>query len=269
MGVYKMRASVKYQWPMECFIEAWKLFRDVSNENQETANHLLLRPFWPSIDDYNILDIGCGDGLLLKQILRRSKRRMGQVCLIDPDEELMHQALLNLEHIGIVKYQISHKLSKIEDEIPECFQNIHVILAVHIVYLLPTESFNSLLKELPVQIPLYVVLDNKDSIFSTLWKRTAPKYYDRAIAAHEIIKQLPRDKYKVSKTSITSSLDNPLSCVPERPDLKDAIMSILCYTDVRDRPHQEIHYIENEIRRFVVGNTLRCCSDCYEIIRKS
>lgn len=264
----QMGTSVRHEWPMGCYLEAWKLFRDVSNENEETADQLVTMSKWPTNDNYQILDIGSGDGLLLKRIVTQSPTRVGHVRLLDPDKELMDQAVSNLEE-RLASYQISFYLSKIEDRIPTSLQDVDVILAVHIVYLLPPESFKNLLTELPFKIPFYVVLDNENSIFSRLWKKTAPKYYERAIAAHQLIKQLPRDRFKVVRTSVTSLLTNPLSYPRKRIDLKNLILSILCYTDVRDRPQQELHYIENEIQKSVspANNRLRCASDCYEIVR--
>jgi hypothetical protein len=139
---------------------------------------------------------------------------------------------------------------------------------VHVVYLLEDNVLDRLLKECPENVPLYVVLDAADSVFTTLWRRTAPKYHARAAAAHEAIRALSRDQYEVAESSIASSIADPL--LQQRPDLRDALLSILSYSPVsKSTPAEVREWIETTLRERAVDGVVRCESTCYEVTRRS
>lgn len=260
-----MKSLFQKEWPMETYISSWKLFRSMSDENELTSEHLLTRDNWPKREDVNILDIGCGDGLLIKKIIEKCDRSINYVHLLDPDEELLKQAYQNVNELQIVKKVfIIH--NKIEKMVPGCFEKIDVILAVHIIYLLAIEKFKQMLYKLPQKVPLYLVLDKPNSIFTRLWKETAKKYYDRCMRVHAIIKKLPARQFVVKESSINSHISNPLNI--SRPEVKESILSILCYTEARDMDTQAREKVEKEIKNVIVDNKILCESACYEIIRK-
>lgn len=261
-----MNPFYRDEWPMDIYMSSWKLFRCMSDENKETAKHLIKRKKWPKHNSVNILDIGCGDGLLIKQIITQCPNTINEVRLLDPDEELLREAYLHITEIDVVK-SIHTYLNKIEQKVPECYEKVNVILAVHVIYLLKEESFRKMLEELPENIPIYIVLDKPNSIFTRLWKETARKYYSRSIKTHKIIEKLPSHKYSIKKSSINSCLDNPLNI--DRAEIRDSILSLLCYADVRDMSTQEHNKVREEIIKVMVDGKVMCESACYEIIRKN
>ena len=146
-----MKPSFRNEWPMDSYISSWKLFRHMSDENTQTARHILTRDSWPKHNDISILDIGCGDGLLIKQIITKSKDAISKVYLLDPDQELINQAHLHVTEISIVD-NVHVFLNKIEEKVPDCYENVDVILAVHVAYLLPENSFIEMINKLPLKI---------------------------------------------------------------------------------------------------------------------
>lgn len=59
------------EWPSELYVEAWKAFRTLSNENEVTAEHLVRLPSWPKRNDLVICDLGCGPGQVARYLHER------------------------------------------------------------------------------------------------------------------------------------------------------------------------------------------------------
>ncbi|MEK6373246.1 MAG: class I SAM-dependent methyltransferase [Acidobacteriota bacterium] len=257
------------EWPSELYVEAWKAFRTLSNENEVTAEHLVRLPSWPKRNDLVICDLGCGDGRLVEQAVLRSISSVAEVRLIDPDEDLLTEAVRVVSETGLVK-NVQRSLATAEQVFPECAKTSDAVLLVHVVYLMKNGAFRRLLDACPKETPLFVVMDAPTSVFTELWSVTAPKYHERSLRAHETIAQLlPKNGYLVGETRIASTIEDPRG---QRPDLKLALLSMLCYTDARTlfRDSDLMMRVEEILdQHHVAGNTLKiqCESICYEISR--
>lgn len=257
--------QARLEWPMTTYLAAWKTFRRMSNENAATATHLVSRSHWPGNRGATLVDIGCGDGRLMEEILLQSPVTVGEVRLIDPDPELLVEAVGCVHQTRLAKRVIS-----VQGDLDEVYEQETVgasaILAVHLVYLLEKYSLTTLLDKLPIGVPLYVVLDAPSSIFTTLWKKTAPKYHQRSLDAHWMIQGADPNAYRVSSSSVVSTIQNPLAV--RRSDVRDALLSILSYSPVNentDRPVRD--WIEATLRERMIKGEIGCESTCYEVVR--
>lgn len=251
---------------MGSYMHSWKLFRVMSNENKVTADHLLSRPFWPRNEDLVLVDVGCGDGRLTEQIVlgHGRCRLVSEVRLLDPDPEFLAEARQHLTETGIVT-NVNTFLGPAEDNLARHYSGSNVILAVHVVYLMQDGAFETMLDALPPGVPMYVVLDTPYSVFTTLWKNTAPKYYERSRKTHETIKHLAADKYSTDYTTISSRIDNPLHIPHEI--VRNSILSMLCYSEVGSMPAEQREWVETQVAAKAVGEHIRCESACYEITK--
>jgi len=260
----KMNGMIRFQWPMETYLTAWKTFRRLSNENQATAEHLTACPFWPSSDNQILVDIGCGDGRLLEAVLLCSPGRVRAIRLIDPDLELLQDAATCIQATGLHRHTSSYQFG-IEDIRAECFDGASAILIVHVVYLVDAEIVSLLFDRLPPNVPMYIVLDHSTSVFSALWTRTAPLYRQRAADAHALIRNLS-DHFRVNSTIIRSTIQNPLTV--RRLDVRDAVLSLLTYSDIGPSTDSELReWIAKTIQGRLENGVLPCVSSCYEIMR--
>jgi hypothetical protein len=114
-------------------------------------------------------------------------------------------------------------------------------------------------------VPLYVILDAPDSVFSTLWERTAKKYWMRSANVHTVIGGLPKNEFEINHSTVTSSLANPWD--HKQPAITESILSILCYKETSSMSPEERAWVEREVQKHLVSDQIVCDSDCYEIIR--
>jgi len=261
-----MISPSRKEWPMDSYLSAWKAFRKISDENVATAQHLVVRPQWPKKEDLVICDLGCGDGKLIQTIFLDSPTKAKEVRLIDPDPDLLMEAKTCLSEMKFIpEPQLIQGLA--EEEFPVCAQGTDVILMVHVVYLMRNGAFKKILYSCPPGIPLYVVLDEPDSVFTELWSKTAKKYHRRSLMAHETVQNLPENQFMVKTTTFPSKIRNPL-IQEDRPDLKYAILSILCYADVsEDMDPAILLHVKEVIKKHLVEDIVICESTCYEIER--
>ena len=257
----------KEGFPSSVYESSWKLFRRLSNENRVTAEVIVSRSNWPRDHSLRILDIGCGDGLLTREIVEDTGQKIDLVTLLDPYIEWLSEAKKNLGDLtasGAIA-EIEVKNRRIEDCLPGIYDGHTAILAVHVVYLMEKKAFPLMLDVLPREIPLYLVMDSPGSVFSRIWKHTQPMYLDRVESARHFVKSLENEPgWIVEKSTITSKIENPWEL---HDHLRDAILSILSYTDYRSLGHDEIEIINREIKKSLVRGNLLCESDCYEIRR--
>jgi hypothetical protein len=205
-----------------------------------------------------LVDIGCGDGRLLEEVLLQSPSRVGEVRLIDPDAELLSEAARCIGEVGFVR-RIDTIHGGIEGIDQDSVLNADALLLVHVVYLLNPGLLGQFVKSLPVGVPAYIVLDSPRSVFTTLWERTAPRYHKRAIEAHQLLRDLPPEEFEASVTTVRSTVRNPLAV--HRPDVRDALLSILCYREVSDTLDPALQDRSEEL-------VVHCESTCYNITRR-
>lgn len=252
----------KIDFPMtrERYLSTWKVFRSISDENHITATHILSLDSWENIN--SILDLGCGDGLITKSIVLNSSAQIDKVMLLDPDKEMLEEASLNLTELGVVP-EVERRVSKFEDYLTNHSITVDVILAIHLVYLITPESFRLLIENLPVGKKLILVLDDEGSVFTQLWEQTAPKYVERSRYVRQYLTEL-HGQCSINKTTITSKIINPLI---QRTDIKDALLSILSYSDFSLMDTACKNFVEACVAENVSGRFLQCTSACYEIMK--
>lgn len=250
---------------MDTYLTAWKTFRRLSDENRATARCLVTQPLWPPRDGVVIVDIGCGDGRLVEEVVLQSPSKIDEVRLIDPDAELLAEAAACVGELALVR-RIDAIHSAVENLHSESMLNANVLLCVHVVYLLAPVSLNHTLELLPSGVPLYIVLDSPGSVFTALWERTAPRYHRRAVEAHQIIRGLSNRDYTIKTTTVQSTVCNPITVA--RPDVRDALLSILCYREISNGTDNDLRdWIAKTLTERAAGNGIRCESTCYEITR--
>lgn len=247
---------------MESYLSVWKNFRSLSDENEATALHLLTRTLWPRQQSIAVCDLGCGDGRLLRTLILQSSTGIATVRLIDPDQELLTEAERCVAQTNLVQC-VEPILGTAEELFPDCAKGCAVILFVHVAYLMRNQGLKELLQRCPIGIPMYIVLDAPDSVFTHLWRNTAPKYYERARKSHEALKSLPQGEYSVSLSAITSRITNPMHIA--RSELRIAMLSMLCYADLSKDTGKMNAYVEDTLSAHTAGDFVLCESSCYEI----
>jgi SAM-dependent methyltransferase len=252
---------------MASYLAAWKAFRQAANENKRIARHLVSRPQWPRRPRLRICDIGCGDGRLLETLILEAPDELGAVVLVDPDTDLLDEAVRAVTELNLVP-EVIRIPSTAESAFPSCAADSDIVLMIHVVYLMESEHFAELLGVLSTKAVTYIVLDEPESIFTTLWEKTAPKFYDRVLKAHRFIQSLPPERFQVKESKIQAEVPNPFSL--PREDLRRAILSLLCYSSgALDDPRAR-EWIERTVNQFAVADgKVACRSACYEILRKT
>lgn len=251
---------------MKSYFSAWRIFRSLSDENRTTAEHLLSRQAWPhDKEDLRIVDLGCGDGAMLAELLVASRQRIAAVHLVDPDAEFLRIAVERISSLNPLM-TLNQTLGYAEDVIMKVTEGVQVILAIHLVYLLGNGGFKTLLKQLPIGVPFFLVLDERESVFQELWRRTALKYHQRVLDAHQIISGLSSMEYVVTKSEFDSHLRTPMGL---RQDLRDAVLSMLCYTELSSLDDATREWVYQTIDRRTAAGKVVCDCACYEIIRRS
>jgi len=258
-------SAPRREWPMETYLTAWKTFRRLSDENVATARCIVASTGWPKTDGITVVDVGCGDGRLVEEVALRSPSAINEIRLVDPDAELLAEAAACVGELALVpRIDTIHR--GLEDFDASVASDANVILCVHVVYLLEPATVRTWLETLPVGVPAYIVLDAPSSVFTTLWARTAPRYHKRVADAHALVAGLPADRFLVGVSSIQSTVCNPL--VLRRADVRDALLSLLCYTEISSATDNDLRrWIEDTLHERVTGDAVRCESTCYEVVR--
>ena len=192
-------------YPHSNYLNAWMAYRAVSNENSIIASWMTQQSAWPQKTKITLTDIGCGDGKIVSEVIRRCKgfspsQRISSVTLVEPHKPSLRVAA------GCVRSEGSTARSVCEcvrDAWKRCF-SVDAVLFIHVVYLMQHGEFLGVLNRLPTGVPLYAAFDEPKSVFSKLWKETAPRYLMRAAKARATIASLSRSKYEVKSTKLIS-----------------------------------------------------------------
>jgi len=245
------------------YLQAWKLFRDKSDENEATARFLFNQPSWPQKSNLEICDLGCGDGRLLTELLALSSN-VQKVRLVDPDNDLLNEAESLIERRFVGKHIIS-LLKSVREDWPQCAGEADVILGVHLVYLLEEDELQSLVKNRPRKATMYIILDAPNSIFTELWQWTADKYFRRAKRAHEVIQK----HLGLTAVPMTNRIRSkiPKSLLSDHK-LANWLLSILCYRNMLNEVPDDLRSKVREIlerHTDASGKFVECESICYEL----
>ncbi|MEL6445663.1 MAG: class I SAM-dependent methyltransferase [Bacteroidota bacterium] len=253
------------EWPMDSYIESWKVFREISDENQITAEALVALPDWPTdTAPLRILDVGCGDGRLIRLIALRCTGDLEEIRLLDPDLQLLREAERHVRQT-LPAVPITTRLEGISEGLPEVYEGIDVILGVHLVYLLKDGEFERMIESLPSGIPLFVVLDRPQSLFTRLWNVTAPSYLARSQDAHATVQALNPSVFRVREDTITSRIRG-LSGI--RRPIRETIMSLLCYCEYPKLSAAKQEQVQGILSEFTEDDVTLCDSTCYSIVRR-
>lgn len=252
--------SIDFPMSRERYLSTWKIFRLVSNENVVTAKHIVALHAFQS--KTSLLDLGCGDGLVISEIIRQSNTEISSVHLLDPDFQMLNEAFDNVLSLN-KQIQINKWCGKVSQYFPVLNKKVEVILAIHLVYLLEEDELQSILSGLPKGVPIIFVFDDEHSVFSSLWKMTAKKYSDRSLFARNFLNSLGHS-FQIKQSLITSHIANPLNY---NDKIKSALISILSYSDFDQMPINLKSDVEKCITSYLKNDVLPCTSICYEIIR--
>ena len=256
----KREEGIDFPMSRERYLSTWKIFRLVSNENVVTAKHIIALQAFQSKS--SILDLGCGDGLVISKIISQSNTEINSVHLLDPDFQMLNEAVDNVSSLN-KQIQINKWCGKVSQYFHILNKKVDVILAIHLVYLLKEDELQSILSELPKGVPIIFVFDDENSVFSSVWKMTAKKYSERSLYARIFLNSLGQS-YQIKQSLITSHIANPLN---HNHKIKSALISILSYSDFDHMPNELRIDVEKCISSYLKNDVLPCTSICYEIVR--
>ena len=258
------KAESQKEWPWPEYLVAWHFFRQISNEDEETAVHLLAHNHWPERGGLSAFDVGSGDGRIIEGLVhgrRVKEHHLREVRFLDPNAKLVAKAKAALRG-KIHSVESIHGHLRDRGIWPDKAVDVDVVLAIHVVYLMEELELILLLAQRPKKAVLFVILDAPTSIFTQLWAETAPLYHNRSIAAHRVLTQ---EKYGLKMTS-TILAKFPRAEIDKHPN-GEWLLSMLCYRDMRSRnvsPRllNRVHSILDK-HTDSTGTYVECQSNCY------
>jgi SAM-dependent methyltransferase len=268
-----------FKKPCANYVEAWTTFRATSNENNVIADWLFAQKAWPKKTDFRITDFGCGDGKVVAGVVRLAAKegyRAKSITLLDPDEGFLSAASQHVRDVARKfptasenQCPIDRFLLAVKDAPQQCFET-DALLLVHVVYLMRPGEFARLLGRIKPGVPLYVILDHPNSVFSQLWKETACEYLKRVEETHALISELPKRKYSVKKSKSNQLVSRFEKSALNHHLTGPLLVSMLCYNDkldiVKDVKFKKLFWgiVNKEANGYV-----KCRSVGYEIVRKA
>lgn len=249
-------------YPMQSYVAAWKTYRTLSNEDDQIARKISHYVKLKN-DNVKILDIGPGDGRVLLRTLIRLDQAPKEVKIIEPNQTFVD------ETIRAVNYdRFLGKLDVIPKKLEACSDNeisgYDLILCTHTAYFLTNGELVRLLDQVEKGARLIVILDHPDSVFAKLWQRTAPDFYRTARNHTEKLRSLSANDFDVKISEVEAEIGNPSAL---RQDIKNLVLSMLCYADVDDMPHEELVSVEHTISDLSNGTTIPCLSYLFDITK--
>lgn len=248
-------------FPFASYKEAWVDFREITNETSATAKHLIKKT--SITKNHSIIDIGCGDGTLLKSVLNNNFHSIKRAVLVEIEEALLEKAKINLQSLPfspVCKY-INKDLTLLN--INE-YQNSDAILASHVFYLVKDDFLKNFIADIPAGVKIYIILDEPYSVFDSFWVHTASFFHERLKLLHNTFSNLPTNFYTTKKTIIKSKMKNPLLLAHDK---KINILSLLCYSDINHLFSSDPTFFCSTLKKFQEGNFLTYNSYCYEVQR--
>lgn len=247
-------------YPMPNYVAAWKTYRTLSNEDDQIARCVSRLVSIPH-DKFRILDIGPGDGRVLVRTIIRLNRMPSEVSFVEPNDKFARETMR-----GIDFDRFAGKISPIERRLEDCddsaLEGHDLILCTHTAYFLTDAEFEKLLSLVDAGSRLIVIFDHPKSIFSRLWEKTAPKFFQNTQYHRDRLDNLDTTRFVVEKSEISAEIGDPRNL---RPEISNLVMSMLCYSDVEDMPHHQLLEVNSLISNAQRESMISCVSSVYDI----
>ena len=188
---------------------------------------------------------------------------VSRVVLLDPEDGVLSEAAREIGALESRAEVLTH-IGSADEEAIVLAREADVGLAVHVVYLLPHARFRSFVQHWPPDVPLYVVLDSPNSVFSALWKHTAQDFAARSARVHEYLAGEANHGLLIRRTEFATRVANPFEL---EATIRNLVLSLLCYCDYDDLPQGKKVEVEQVIRQHAEGNEVACACTCYELLR--
>jgi SAM-dependent methyltransferase len=252
-------ASNGLGFPMHSYIAAWKVYRAHSDEDDRIAaelssiiNRCVPRPG-------RILDIGPGDGRVILKALIQLQYRPALVELFEPNPSFARETAARLSFYRFAD-EVNLRQEPFQTGLQGSGSAFDVILCTHSLYFLSEQEFAGLLSYARAGARLVIVVDHETSLFSELWRITAPEYLDVVKGYLSQIRSLSPNDLSFKETFIEANLKDPFHL---RKEMRDLVLSLLCYSDFEEELADDV--ILPVIRRRSQGGQLKCLSSCFEI----
>lgn len=214
---------------MPDYVPAWLTYRTLSNEDDVIARKLA-REVDLTGRPSNVIDVGPGDGRVLVRFLIRANATPGKLTFVEPNADFFEETFRHVSNPEFVGETVG--LNKKLEACSDAELAGHgVVLCTHTAYFLSDAELDRLLELVRDGAELHLVIDHPTSIFSQLWRRTAPTFHDRVVRHLEKLQKLDPQVFQVKTSTITAML-----CDLERlrEPIRNLAMSLLCYSDVED-----------------------------------
>lgn len=247
-------------YPMPNYVAAWKTYRTLSNEDDQIAKCISRLVSIPD-DKFRILDVGPGDGRVLVRTIIRLDRMPSEVSFVEPYDKFARETVRGINFDRFAG-KISPIVSRLEDCDDDDLAGHDLILCTHTAYFLTDAEFERLLSLVDAGSRLIVIFDDPKSIFSRLWQRTAPSFYQNTQRHRDRLENLDTDRFLVDKSMVSAEIGDPRNL---RPEISNLVMSMLCYSDVEDMPHHQLAEVNSLISEAQRESIISCVSSVYDI----
>lgn len=252
-------------FPTDTYFQDLDLYRSISEENYDIAKHLKEHPKWKKFS--SILDLGAGDGRMFLELYDNNAfgSIIDEIHFVDIDPNRIDRVNMFLNNSPlkqVSKFTVADisKLSK------ESFNTIDVALLIHVVYYLDNKQLEAVIENLPKNVPLFIVLDHLDSLFSSCWKYTAPKYLERTLAMTKLIESYnEHNNISIDKTKIESLVKNPY--LMNNKQEQENLLSFITYSSYKDLTSSTKDKVASIFKGFENEKSLTIDCSCYCVIK--
>jgi SAM-dependent methyltransferase len=242
-----MRDMIKWV-PMKTFVDSWKSFRAHANEAETISKSLKKWRLLTNIRTNVVIDIGCGDGSVLKEIITRTSNQKTRIecTLLDPMESFIKEAQENISVLPQI-LSLNSLHGYLENNYTKLPKKIDVVYFIHTAYVVTPNDWKLILKLADRGATIIWIMDDPKSIFTHCWSITAEHFYDRLQEAHQYINNLiSSNRYNIEIKKATVLAKNPFE-FPK--NTAEKIMSLICYADYTSLPN----YTKQAIRGYIEG----------------